>query len=48
MDEYLILRFLCRCVKISRFDVFISLTFLSDVTVNEQTVQFFLALLLLE
>lgn len=41
VDEYLILRFLCRCVKISRFDVFISLTFLSDVTVNEQTVQFF-------
>lgn len=41
VDEYLILRFLCRCVKISRFDVFLSLTFLSDVTVNEQTVQFF-------
>ncbi len=40
MEEYFILRFKHYCVKIDCFDVFIFLTFLSDVIVNGQTVQF--------
>lgn len=41
MEECFLLRFKHYCVKIDCFDVFIFLTFLSDVIVNGQTVQFF-------